>query len=65
MLVHFRKRISLEMIGEVNEALVAGLRGPEIPPSGDEPPASKVSPSSAGSAAEESTSTKILTTKFS
>ena len=58
MLVHFRKRISLEMIGEVNEALVAGLRGPEIPPSGDEPPASKVSPSAAGSAAEESTSTK-------
>jgi hypothetical protein len=46
------------MIGEVNEALVAGLRGPEIPPSGDEPPASKVSPSAAGSAAEESTSTK-------
>ena len=28
MLVHFRKRISLEMIGEVNEALVTGLRGP-------------------------------------
>jgi hypothetical protein len=35
MMVHFRKRFSLEMIGEVNEALVTGLRGPETPPSGD------------------------------
>ena len=58
MMVHFRKRISLEMIGEVNEALVTGLRGPETPPSGDEPPASKVSSSAAKPAPEESTSTK-------
>ena len=42
MMVHFRKRISLEMIGEVNEALVTGLRGGETPPSEDKPPAPKV-----------------------
>ena len=37
MLVHFPKRISLEMIGDVNESLVAGLRDKDNPPSDDEP----------------------------
>ena len=31
MLVHLRKRISLEMIGEVYEVLVTSMRGPETP----------------------------------
>jgi transposase, IS5 family len=37
MLVHFRKRFSLEMIGEVNESLVDGLRD-NVNPTDDEPP---------------------------
>jgi ADP-glucose pyrophosphorylase len=52
MMVHFCKRITSEMIGEVNEALVFGLRVSENSPS------PKVSPSSAGYAVEESFSTK-------
>ena len=58
MMVHFRKRITAEMIEKVNEALVSSLRVSETPPCDDEPPSSKVSPSAAGSAVEESVSTK-------
>ncbi len=58
MLVHFRKRISLEMIGKVNEALVTGLRGDATMPSGDEPPGTNLSASAEKPATEGSASTK-------
>jgi hypothetical protein len=45
MMVHFRKRISFDMIGEVNESLVASLRDNDNPPSDDEPPGSNLSTS--------------------
>ena len=62
MLVHFRKRISLEMIGKVNESLVAGLRDNDNPPSDDEPPGINLSVSADKPETEDSASTKILTT---
>ena len=58
MLVHFRKRISLEMIGDVNESLVAGLRDKDNPPSDDEPPDSNFSASAKKPETEDSASTK-------
>ena len=57
-MIHLRKRITAEMIEKVNEALVSSLRVSETPPCDDEPPSSKVSPSAAGSAVEESVSIK-------
>ena len=58
MLVHFRKRISLEMIGKVNESLVAGLRDNDNPPSDDEPPGVNLSVSAEKPETEDSASTK-------
>ena len=58
MLVHFRKRISLEMIGDVNESLVAGLRDKDNPPSDDEPPDSNFSASAKKPETEDSASIK-------
>ena len=58
MLVHFRKRISLEMIGDVKESLVAGLRDKDNPPSDDEPPDSNFSASAKKPETEDSASTK-------
>jgi len=58
MMVHFRKRISLEMIGEVNESLVEGLRSNDNPPSDDEPPGGNLSAVIEKPATEGSASTK-------
>jgi transposase, IS5 family len=58
MLVHFRKRISLEMIGVVNESLVAGLRDKDNPPSDNEPPDSNISASAKKPETEDSAPTK-------
>ena len=63
MMVHFRKRISLEMIGEVNESLVEGLRSNDNPPSDDEPPGGNLSaviekPATEGSASTKNTDNK-------
>jgi transposase, IS5 family len=57
MMVHFRKRISLEMIGKVNESLVAGLRSHDNPPSDDEPPGANFSVSAKKPETEDSAST--------
>ena len=58
MLGHFRKRISLEMIGKVNESLVAGLRDNDNPPSDDELPGVNLSVSAEKPETEDSASTK-------
>ena len=58
MMVHFRKRISLEMIGEVNESLVEGLRSNDNPPSDDESPGGNLSAVTEKPATEGSASTK-------
>ncbi|MBT4370956.1 MAG: transposase [Candidatus Marinimicrobia bacterium] len=65
MLVHFHKRISLEMIGKVNEALVAGLRGDATMPSGDEPPGTILSASAKKPATGCLASTKTTDKKYS
>jgi hypothetical protein len=58
MMVHFRKRISLAMIGEVNESLVEGLRSNDNPPSDDELPGGNLSAVTEKPATEGSASTK-------
>lgn len=58
MMVHFRKHISFEMIGEVNEALVSCLQGDETPLSDEERRAFMASASVTKPAADESTTTK-------
>jgi transposase, IS5 family len=63
MLVHFRKRISLKMIGDVNEALVARLRDDATPSSDDELPAPKVSNSASRPVPKESSPTKNTVNK--
>jgi transposase, IS5 family len=58
MMVHFRKRISLEMIGKVNESLVVALLDNDNPPSDDEPPGANLSAITEKPATEGSASTK-------
>jgi transposase, IS5 family len=63
MLVHFRKRISPEITGDVNEALVASLRDDATPPAADEAPVPKVSNSAARPVPEEDSHTKNIVNK--
>ncbi|MBS1255197.1 MAG: hypothetical protein MAG581_00996 [Deltaproteobacteria bacterium] len=63
MMVHFRKRISAEMIVEVNETMVCRLHGDCAPPFDEEPPPSKASASSAKPAAVEPAPTKTTDNK--
>ena len=65
MMVHFRKRITAEMIGEVNEALVSGLRVSETLPCDDEPPSPKFSLLRQNMSQKNRLLQKILKTKVS